>query len=130
MIVVSNVAEHFEQLQNHLAQGQARAERLGRLLAHPLDETGRPSTFVRPQARSLLSASLIQASDDAANLGVELYDVRWVALVTLLHNASTFVRAMNARQAGQVADLLRGLQVRSTQLRFRRESGEMKVRLS
>jgi hypothetical protein len=127
---MSNVSEHFEAMQHHLAQGQTRAERLARLLAHPLDEVGRPSLFVRPEARSLLSASLIRAADSAAELGIELYDFRWTAVVTLLHNASTFVRTATAREAGQVAELLRGMQIRTVQLRFRREVGEVKVRLS
>ena len=127
---MSNVGEHFEALQHHLAQGQARAERLARHLAHDVDENGRPSRFVRRLSRSMLSASLIRAAESAGDIGCELNDTRWVALVTLLHNAGTFVRTISAAQAGQVAELLRGLQVRSVQLRFRRETGEMKVRLS
>lgn len=127
---MSNVSEHFEALQHHLALGQTRAERLGRLLAHDLDEAGRPSIFVLPEARGLLSAALVRASDSAADIGIELNDTRWVALVTLLHNAGSFVARVTAREAGLVADLLRGLQIRSVQLRFRREVGEVRVRLS
>jgi hypothetical protein len=127
---MSNVAEHFEALQHHLASGQQRAERLGRLLAHTLDESGRPSVFVLPEARALVSASMIRAADAAADIGIELFDVRWTAVVTLLHNAGTFVRTITAREADAVVALLRGLQVRVVQLRFRRETGEMKVRLS
>jgi hypothetical protein len=126
---VSHVSEHFESLQAHLAQGQTRAERLERLLACDLDEAGRPSVFVLPEARALLSAALMRAADAAADLGIELFDVRWTAVVTLLHHASGFVRTMGAREARLAAELLRGLQVRVVQLRFR-GAGEVRVRLS
>lgn len=127
---MSNVSEAFEALQHHLALGQARAERLQRLLASPFDETGRPTLFVLPEARALVSASMIAASDAAATIGIELFDVRWNAVVTLLHNAGAFVKSLDAPSAGAVAQLMRGLQVRVVQLRFAREFGhEVKVRL-
>lgn len=126
---MSNVSEAFEKLQENLAVGEMRAERLARLLFHPLDEAGRPSAFVMPEARSLLTASLIRASEAAADIGIELFDVRWNAVVALLHNASTCVRTATGREAGMVATLLGGLRVRTTQLRHRRETGEVKVRL-
>lgn len=131
---MSNVSEAFEALQSHLAQGQQRAERLQRLLTCSLDETGRPSLFVLPEARALVSASMIRASESAGDIGAELFDVRWNAVVTLLHNAGTFVArqrpAVTAREAGAAARLLALLQVRVFQLRNRRESGAMSVRLS
>jgi hypothetical protein len=127
---MSAVAEHFERLQAHLAMGQVRAVRLTRLLALAVDEDGRPSVFVLPMAHSLLSASLIQASDAAADVGIELGDIRWTAVVTLLHNAGTHVRGMSWREALSVAKLLQGLQVRAAQLRQRRSTSEPRVRLS
>jgi hypothetical protein len=127
---MSNVTELFEALQSHLAQAQTRAERLGRLLAHDLDETGKPSLFARPLSRSMLSASLMRASDAAADIGVERYDTRWVALVTVLHMASANIDAMTSVQAGQVATLLRLLQIQCVQLQFKRQTGGVSVLLA
>lgn len=117
---MSAVAEHFEALQSHLAQGQTRAERLSRLLGSLWDETGKPTLMVLPEARSLLSASLAQASDDAAGIGIETFDTRWTGIVALLHNASTYVRTATASDAGEVAALLHRLRQRVLLLRNRR----------
>jgi uncharacterized protein YjiS (DUF1127 family) len=127
---LSNVTELFEALQAHLAQAQTRAERLGRLLEHDLDETGKPSLFARPLSRSMLSASLIRASDAAADIGIERNDTRWVALVTVLHAAGSNVGSMNASEAGQVATLLRLLQIQCVQLQFKRQTRGVSVLLA
>lgn len=127
---MSNVSEGFEGLTSNLAQGQARADRLAFLTGNLWDERGRATILALPEARALLSFSLKKASDDAATLGIELNDTRWVGVVTLLHHAGENLGGMQASDARAVSGLLGGLQYRIRQLRDKRASAEVKVRLS
>jgi len=128
---VSRASEHFEALQARLALAEKCAERVARLRALPLDELGRPSVFALPLACSALSAAMIAASESAGDIGAELYDVRWNAVVALLHNAGTCVSAtMHAGYANAIAQMLAGLRIRTAQLRDRPSTSEVRVRLS
>lgn len=127
---MSNVSEAFEHLLTNLSIGQERADRLARLLGNLWDETGHATIFALPEARALLSFSMKSASDNAATLGIELNDTRWVAVVTLLHASGERLGKLVESEAHQVSALLGGLQYRVRQLREKRQSGEVRVRLS
>jgi hypothetical protein len=127
---MSTASEYFEKLQAALDEAATHSQRLYRLLAEPWDELGKPTFFALPHARALLSADLRNAADAAELLGDELGDIRWTAVVALLHRGSTCVSEATPWDMSQLTGLLDRLKTRVVQLRNARSSSQPRVSLS
>jgi hypothetical protein len=127
---MSTADHHLDRLQAALALGAERARRLAFLLREPFDECGVPTVRLRPLASKLLATSFNDASDAAADLGIEMLDQRWTGLVAILHAASRRIPDMKAAEAKMAAALLDRLRQRAQQLRHARAAQMPVIRLA
>jgi hypothetical protein len=120
--------EALDMCHAHLSRAKVHAVRLGRMLDKPGDAV---CVIMLPSARSDLADALRCASDAAETLGAEHGDVRWCAVVALVHRASSSVwSARTNAVCTQIAELLDRLRVRIVQLRHSAMSNAISVRLS
>ena len=127
---MSAASEAMDRTQQALDLACIRATRLGRLLALPFDEAGRPSFFALPYARSLLSEAMRNAADGCEIIGVQHNDARWTAPVALIHNASTRVWTVrDAKTCAQIAALMEHMRTLVTTLKDRSLGKGVTVRL-
>jgi hypothetical protein len=107
------------------------AQRLGRLLALPYDEFGKPSVFRIPLTRSFLAQAVRDAADGCETIGVEHNDTRWTGIVALITNAAVGVHQLqSAEQCFRIAELMTRMRTTVAKLRDRATSQAVTVRLS
>jgi hypothetical protein len=128
---MSAVSEAMEGVQQALDLASMRANQLGRLLALPIDDFGRPSAFSIPHVRSLLAEAMRNAADGCEVIGVQHNDVRWTGPVALIHNASTHVWTVRRVETCQeIAALMERMRYLVTILKDRAQGSAVNVRLS
>jgi len=126
---MSAVSEALDQVHGSLDLAAGMAQRLGRLLALPFDEFGKPSVFRLPIVRQLLAQAMRDAADGCETIGIEHNDVRWTGIVGLIHHASTGVyQLQRAQEAFAIAELMERMRVRIVTLRDRATKHAVTVR--